>query len=430
MAVDITMPKLSDTMTEGTFGTWKKGIGDRVQRGDVIAEVETDKAVMDLEAFSSGILIEQRVHAGEVVPVGAVIGRIGLPEEATVSGETAAPPLSPIEREGVGPERIMATEEVAPHPAIHPEQAGEQTARSEGQAAPVVRRRAREMGIDLSLVSGSGPGGRILLEDLERFTGVSIEPVPGPAAEAATPVPASTESVEAARVTASAPPLTGEQPLSRMRAAIARSVDKAWREIPHFSVSVEVDMEAAREVRRELKGSGTPVSINDMVIKAAALALKEFPLVNAAFGGDRIVMHGEINIGIAVSLEEGLLVPVLRGCEHMALAEIAANSDRLIRRARSGQLSETELSGGTFSISNLGMYGVSSFTAIIHPSQGAILAVGAVRDAATAKNGQPAVVPTMNLTLSADHRLLDGAYTARFLKELKHTLENPVRLLI
>ncbi|GAM09597.1 dihydrolipoyllysine-residue acetyltransferase component of pyruvate dehydrogenase complex [Geobacter sp. OR-1] len=215
-----------------------------------------------------------------------------------------------------------------------------------------------------------------------------------------------------------------------MRSAIARSVDKAWQEIPHFTVMMEVEMDAAREVRRELKASGTAVSINDMVIRGTTLALKAFPLVNAAFGGDRIITNSAINIGIAVSLEEGLLVPVLRGCESMSLAEIAVNSDRLIKRARSGQLSESELSGGTFSISNLGMYGVTAFMAVIHPSQGAILAVGGVREAVIAKNGQPVVGRIMTLNLSADHRLLDGAYAARFMKELKHNLENPVKLLL
>jgi pyruvate dehydrogenase E2 component (dihydrolipoamide acetyltransferase) len=423
MAVEIVMPKLSDTMTEGVFGSWKKSIGDPVQRGDVIAEVETDKAVMDLEAFASGILLEQRVHSGELVPVGTVIGLIGLAGEAVAKAE----PEPPVSRIGIGPEKIMSPEELPVAPPITesmPDKAGHH----DELAGPVVRRKAREMGIDLSQLQGSGPGGRILLEDLERYSGVTlahseaaiVEPLPPEQAE-----PPTTSSFHKGE-----PPAAIEQPLSRMRAAIARSVDKAWREIPHFSVTMEVDMEAAREVRRELKASGTPVSINDMVIKGAALALKAFPMVNAAFGGDRVIMHSEINIGIAVSLEEGLLVPVLKGCDHMTLAEVALTSERLIKRARSGQLSESELSGGTFSISNLGMYGVNTFSAVIHPSQGAILAVGALRETVIVKNGQPASSRIMNLNLSADHRLLDGAYAARFLKELKHILENPVRLLL
>lgn len=422
MATDIVMPKLSDTMTEGVFGSWKKNVGDPVQRGDVIAEVETDKAVMDLEAFASGILLEQRVHSGELVPVGTVIGLIGSAGEAVAEAE----PEPPVSRIGIGPEKIMSPEELPVASSII-EPAPDKTGRHEELAGPVVRRKAREMGIDLSQLQGSGPGGRILLEDLERYSGVTMAHVEAAIVEPLLPEQA--ESPATSSVHKGEPPAATEQPLSRMRAAIARSVDKAWREIPHFSVTMEVDMEAAREVRRELKTSGTPVSINDMVIKGAALALKAFPMVNAVFGGDRIVTHGEINIGIAVSLEEGLLVPVIRGCDRMTLAEIAQTSERLIRRARSGQLSESELSGGTFSISNLGMYGVTTFSAVIHPSQGAILAVGALREAVVAKNGQPAVSRVMNLNLSADHRLLDGAYAARFLKELKHILENPVRLL-
>lgn len=435
MATDIVMPKLSDTMIEGRFGTWKKGIGDLVQRGEVIAEIETDKAVMDLEAFSSGVLLEQRVHPGETVAVGTVIARIGLPEESVDADGREAQTATPMERGEIGPERIRDTEELAGTAALMEDSTGPTAARGtqHEQAAPVVRRKAREMGIDLSQLQGTGPGGRILLEDLERFTGVSLatECVPQPEPPPAQPPPAEpTESPGAGHIRRGEPPTLTYPPLSRMRVAIARSVEKSWREIPHFTVSADIAMDAAMEVRRELKADGTSISVNDMVIKAVALALSRFPGMNATFAGDRIARHSDVNIGIAVSLPEGLLVPVLRGCEELSLKEIAARTHPLIQRARSGQLSEAELSGGTFSISNLGMYGITSFTAVIHPSQGGILAVGSVRETVVARNGQPAIGRTMNITLSADHRLVDGAYAAEFLAEIRRTLEMPVRLLI
>jgi pyruvate dehydrogenase E2 component (dihydrolipoamide acetyltransferase) len=327
----------------------------------------------------------------------------------------------------------MATEEL-PATALQVTEPGVATATTSShdeQAAPIVRRKARELGIDLSLVQGSGPGGRILPEDLERFAGVSMTPEVASHKEPDEPLtPQQEEPTTTGQLRKGEPPANTELPLSRMRAAIARSVEKAWQEIPHFTVSVDLSMDAAMEVRRELKLGGTAVSVNDMVIKGAALALRAFPMVNASFAGDRIVMHNAINIGIAVSLPEGLLVPVLRGCEELSLKEISVRSRALIQRARNSQMSEAELSGGTFSISNLGMYGITSFSAVIHPSQGAILAVGAVRQTVVVNNGQPAIGQAMNLTLSADHRLIDGSYAAKFLSELRHNLEMPVRLLV
>lgn len=424
MATEITMPKLSDTMTEGRFGSWRKGVGERVERGEVIAEIETDKAVMELEAFATGILLEQRAVAGDLIPVGAVIGLIGVPGEAA-GAAVAAPTLVPPE---IGPERIMAPE--PPHTVVrtveHPPE----------QAGPVVRRRAREMGIDLALVAGSGPGGRILLEDLERFSGVSIGPVevsPRDDAEAEpspSPVVLAPEEAATATVHQGGAP-TGERVShSRMRTAIARTVSEAWRTIPHFYLSVEVAMDAAEEVRRELRLSGGSMSVNDLVIKASALALVSYPLVNASLAGDSTELHHEINIGIAVALPDGLLVPVLQGCNGLGLKEIAARTPALVARARNGQLSATELLGATFTISNLGMYGINSFAAVIHPGQAAILAVGTMRDCPVAKNGVVTIGKVLTLTLSADHRILDGAYAAEFLREVKTILETPVRLLI
>lgn len=418
MATEITMPKLSDTMTEGRLIVWKKSVGDRVERGDIIAEVETDKANMELEAFSAGVLLEIRVKAGEMAPVGTVIGIVGDEGEKVAEGvgaqpeqaaaETRQPPAaepSPAEAVGVVPERIMEP----------PEETAAAAPIAEGgeKASPLVRRLAREKGIDLAQVTASGPEGRILQEDLERYRQAQ-----GARSE---------ERGEGEKVSASGGAV---QPLSRMRAAIARTVGDAWRNIPHFTVTVAIHMGEAENVYRELKGAGTMVSLNDVIIKAAATALQKFPLANASFAADGIVLHNEVNIGFAVSLDDGLLVPVIKGCGGLSLKEVAARSRELIERARGGTISEADISGGTFSVSNLGMFGVEAFSAIILPPQGAILAVGAVQDDAVVRGGQVVAARIMRATLSADHRLIDGAYAARFMAELKRLLENPVVMLV
>lgn len=411
---EITMPKLSDTMTEGVFGAWKKSVGDRVERGEVIAEVETDKAVMELEAFTSGILLETRVKAGEQVAVGTVIGMIGAAGEVAVP--SPAPLPSPVE---LPPAPVPAvsglSESVSGAAAVE---------HHEGRAAPAVRRHARDLGIDLALVPGSGPGGRVLMEDLERFMGVSILTTPE------TVMPEAQAGAGGNQTPESSGAVSGEdQPLFRMRAAIARTATDSWRTIPHFSVSIDVAMDAAEEIRRELKQAGTVLSVNDMIIKSAALALRKFPRANGSFQGDRLMVHDAVNIGIAVSLADGLLVPVIRGCDALPLREIAGQSRRLVAAARNGTLGATDLNGGTFTISNLGMYGVTGFTAVILPPQSAILAVGAVREAVVPRKGLPLVASLMSLTLSADHRILDGAYAAEFLGQIRQFLENPVLLL-
>ena len=418
MATEITMPKLSDTMTEGRLIAWKKGVGEKVERGDIIAEVETDKATMELEAFVSGILVEIRIKAGEMAPVGTVIAVIGAageaashqpsaseqPEKAPTAPEPAAPPAEP---------PLEAPEAAAaPKVSVPPAPEG-----GEEKASPMVRRLAREKGIDLAQVAGSGPEGRILQEDLERFLAeqvkveVKVEEKPKP---------------EAAQPSAGSSP----QPLSRMRGAIARTVSLAWQTIPHFAVTVAVDMGESERVRQELKESGTPVSLNDLIVKACAIAIGRFPLANASFGADGITTHAEVNIGIAVALDDGLLVPVVRNCQALSLKEIGSKSRDLSERARSGRISEAELVGGTFTVSNLGMYGVDEFTAVIMPPQGAILSVGAVADQPVIKGGHLAAARIMRATLSSDHRLIDGAYAARFLTELKRVLENPVVMLV
>ncbi|MBI1921850.1 MAG: 2-oxo acid dehydrogenase subunit E2 [Geobacter sp.] len=431
MAKEITMPKLSDTMTEGKLVSWKKSVGESVERGDIIAEVETDKATMELEAFASGVLLETRAEPGDTIAVGKVIGIIGSaggkpekkagekPEEKAEKKPVEKVEEKPKEKTEEEPEEKIE-EKPGKEPEKIPEEKVEEKPRPvspppagvEEKASPLVRRMAREHDIDLATVEGSGPDGRILKEDLEAAI--------------------ARETGDVSRETGKAAPeiSAGVHPLSRMRAAIAKTVSHAWQTIPHFSVTVSIEMGEAERVRQELKDAGTPVSLNDLVVKASALALRKFPRLNASFAPEGITVHGDVNIGIAVALEDGLLIPVIKGCQKLSLAEIAVKSRELADLARSGKITEQEISGGTFSVSNLGMYGVDQFVAVIYPPQGAILAVGAVADTPLVKGEHLVVARVMKATLSADHRLIDGAEGARFLAELKRILENPVTMLV
>jgi len=417
MATEITMPKLSDTMTEGSFIGWRKKVGERVERGEVIAEVETDKAVMELEAFVTGVLLKTMAQGGENVQVGAVLGLIGEPGELPTEAE--APPQAAA--------AVTASAAVPVEPPAAPQQPAEPpptppAGREEGdheKASPLVRRMAREMGIDLSLVRGSGPEGRILQEDL---AAPAAQPAKVPEPQA-TPVPAD-DSVSAPPAPPEAASTASRPASNAMRQAIAATVSRSWREIPYFTASVEVGMEACREVVSELKGSDGQVGYHALLLKACGVALTGFPLLMAGGAG------GPVNISFAVALPDGLLMPVVRDCAHLGAVAIEREVARLAERARNGRLTAEEMSGGGFSISNLGMYGVDEFDALIVPGQVAILAVGAVAERPAVRNGQLAVAPTMRITLSSDHRVVDGAYAARFLTELRRTLEHPVPLMV
>lgn len=432
MATEITMPKLSDTMTEGTLVSWKKSVGERVERGDIVAEVETDKAVMELEAFASGILLETRAKPGELVEVGTVIAVIGAEGEKAASGE-AKPPPPPEEPEAetpVAPPRRPEQDEgkEGEHP---PPAADDLTAPV--KASPAVRRLAREQGIDLETVKGTGPEGRVLKEDLDAVVAQTRRKEPASAAPATAPAEKTAgepgeKPAEVKLSMESAESLSGR--LSGMRAAIAATVTESWRTIPHFTVTVDIDMEAAENLHNCLKEAGTHVSLTDVIIKAAALALISFPRLNASLAGDRIIVHPEIHMGVAVDVPDGLRIPVVRNCEVLSLRETALLSRDVIARARTGHLRQSEISGATFTISNLGMFGVSDFTALIPPGQAGVLAVAAINDQPVVRKGHVTFSRMMKATLSADHRVLDGAYGARFLQELKNFLENPVRLLV
>ncbi|MSN26149.1 MAG: 2-oxo acid dehydrogenase subunit E2 [Geobacter sp.] len=413
MATEITMPKLSDTMTEGQLGAWRKSVGDKIERGDIIAEVETDKATMDLEAFTSGTLLEQRIQAGELVPVGTVIGLIGLPDEVAPGDappvKESAPEVPPVAVQ----EQSPAAAPDLPAPEHHP-------LPPSGLAAPIVRHRAAELGIDLADITGSGPGGRVLLDDLERQAKVEETPQEPPVMTTIDPVkiaePASTRQN------------ANFEPLNRMRAAIAKVTTESWRTIPHFYVSIDVEMGQAEKVVHDLKAEGIAVSLNSLILAAAAATLVKYPGLNATLTDKGILKFATVNLGFAVAIENGLLVPVIKGAENMGVRELNDEAGRLAAKSRTGNIAADEISGGTFSVSNLGMHGVSSLASIIMPGQSGILAVGALAERVLVRNGKLEVGKIMTATLSCDHRIIDGAYAAGFLNEFKRLLEHPSEL--
>lgn len=360
MTKEITMPKLSDTMTDGLFAGWRKKVGDQIERGEIIAEIETDKAVMELEAFASGTLLKIMISDGEVVPVGTVIGLIGeqdeLDDESVAESDDtseAAPPSAPT------PDTAQRIEPKAPavmeQTSLHNEQ-------EHDKASPMVRRIARDKDIDLGSVPGSGPDGRITQEDLESF----IAQKDLPSADMAVPAtPVVPENQHDMNVETQA-----NQPVSAMRRAIATAVTHSWQTIPHFSVTIEITMDACREVVTELKTGTHPIGYNALLIKACAATLVNFPLLQTA--------DNDMHINFAVALPDGLLLPTIRNCDSLTVSEIEQEANRLIEKCKSGRLASSEMSGGCFTISNLGMFGVDEFTALIMPGQTAILAVGAV----------------------------------------------------
>ena len=412
MATSIVMPQMGYDMQEGTVVRWYKQEGDPVARGEVIADIETDKATVEFEAYTSGVLRKIVVDAGIAIPVGQLIAVITdpdeqLPDDFEASSTPSAAPATVEPADNVA----VQTPESRPAPAASD---GPAAPAGEVRASPIARRLAREKGIDISLVTGSGPGGRIVEQDI---LGYQASPAAA-SAGAGAPAPASApENVD----------------LSRMRQTIAKVTSDSKRDAPHFYVTSDIDMTKAMQLRRDTNDAipaESRVSVNDMVIKAATIALKRHPKFNAFFRGDHLQMNPNINMGIAIALEAGLIVPGISGCESKSLVEIAAASRDLIARANNGTLRNEEYSGTTFSISNLGMFDVDSFVAIIFPPHAAVLAVGRVKEQAVARDGQLAVAQMMKSTVSVDHRVADGAEAAQFLVEVKNLLENPVSLLL
>ncbi|MDQ2906092.1 MAG: 2-oxo acid dehydrogenase subunit E2 [Chloroflexota bacterium] len=455
---EVNMPRLSDTMQEGTIARWLKQPGEQVKKGDILAEIETDKATMDLEAYDAGVLERIIAQAGQTVPIGQAIAVIGSgeghgaqkPEAATPAGD--APQKAPEAADSSEKASPAATASgKAPQAPASPQETGEPARPPEEQhaeagvngdqhfikASPLARRIAEEHHINLGQVQGSGPGGRIVRDDIEELIAHQSTAMPASPQETQS---TSTQSAEEAQPSTRSPEVSQQQaegdtlaPLSRMQATIARRLTEAKQTIPHFYVSSEVDMTDALALRQKLNEGagedGVKISVNDLIVKACALALEKFPEVNSSLRDGQFVRHGDIHIGIAVDVPAGLLVPVLRDANIKGVRTIARESRGLIEKARANKLTPGEMAGGTFSISNLGMMDVSEFVAVINPPEAAILAIASTRQRFVPVNDQPVVRSLMPITLSADHRILYGATVARFLQEVKRLLQNPYNLL-
>ena len=440
MITKVVMPKLSDAMETGKVIQWLKKEGDPVKGGDIIAEIETDKANVELEAFGSGVLRKILVPPGGQVPVGELIGVIAEPAD-DISSVASAPVMprpaaaaAPATPAAVAAVPVMETYQSIPvTTVVVPATGAAATAMpvpvgGRVKASPLARKVAGQAGVDLRLIQGSGPGGRIVRRDVEAAAtlprAAAAPPLPGPPAPAA---PARAGFVVPLRPDAE----FEDVPLSSIRAAIAKRMPLSKAPVPHFYVTAEVAMDRAWALREELNAlDGQPkVSVNDLVIRACALALRKNPGVNASFQGQAIRVHHRAHIGLAVALDQGLITPVLRDCDVKPLSQIAVESRDLAERARGGKLRVPEMSGATFSISNLGMFDVDEFSAIINPPEGAILAVGSVVEKPVVEGSEIRVGRRVKLTLSCDHRVMDGAMGARFLQDVKRLLQEPLRLL-
>ncbi|HEY9257856.1 pyruvate dehydrogenase complex dihydrolipoamide acetyltransferase [Chitinophaga sp.] len=409
-ATVIRMPLLSDTMTEGKIVAWNKKVGDVVKNDDVLAEVETDKATMEVMGYADGTLLYIGVKEGEAAKVNGIIAIVG--------------------KAGTSVDAILAAENGAPAPAATAAPAAPATAavasgNADGRvkASPLAKKVAEEKGIDISQIPGSGDGGRIIKKDVDSFV---------PAAKAATPAQSTGTAAPAAPAFVPA----GQEgftdiPLTKMRQVIARRLSESKFSAPHFYLKIDVNMDKAIEARKSINEiSPVKISYNDMVIKASAMALRLHPAVNSSWMGDFIRQNQHVHIGSAVAIEAGLIVPVIRFADQKTLSQIASDAKGLYDKAKNNKLQPQEFSGNTFSISNLGMLGIDEFTAIINPPDSAILAVGNITETAVVEKGQVKIANIMKLTLSCDHRSVDGAVGARFLATLKGFLENPVTMLV
>lgn len=439
--IDILMPRLSDTMETGTIAVWHKQPGDRVDIGDILVEIETDKAVMEYEAYDAGTLGEILVAEGDQATIGAVIAHLddGRPREperdAPLATGAPQPPAEPAASPGSSAAASAAASVESaggtPHTAPHTE-AGQRLF-----ATPLVRRLARESAIDLSRVTGSGPGGRIVRADIEdALTGQATDKraASGSAPAPAGPVAAAASAASLAPAPANDARQSTAIPFDKTRQVISRRLTQSSSTTPHFYVTAVADIDELLALRADLnahtESSGrSKISINDLLVRASAIALREHPGVNASYSPDghgQTLMHGRVNIGIAVASDAGLVVPVITDADRKTTSLIASESQRLSALARDRGLTAAEMSGGTFTISNLGMYGVQEFTAIINPPEGAILAVGAARAEPVVIDGAIEVRHRLRYTLSADHRIIDGALAAQFLATLTGLLERPL----
>ena len=414
----ITMPRLSDTMTEGKVAKWHKNVGDDVKEGDILAEIETDKAVQDFESEFKGTLLYQGVSEGNATNVDeilAIIGPAGTDVSAIVAGGGKV--AAPVATEAPKAEAVTTVTV----PVSTTTSAGGRI-----NISPLAKKMASEKGIDISTVKGSGDNGRIVKKDIENY-----QPSAAPVQQTAA-VSTSVASAPAAQVAMNfVAGETTETVNSQVRNIIAKRLSESKFTAPHYYLMVEINMDKAIEARKELNSlPDTKVSFNDMVIKATALALRKHPQVNSSWAGDKIIHHGNINVGVAVAIPDGLVVPVLKNADYMNYNQISASVKDMASRAKSKGLKANEMEGSTFSISNLGMFGIETFTSIINQPNSCILSVGAIIEKPVVKNGQIVVGNTMKLSLACDHRVVDGATGAQFLQTLKTYLESPLTMLL
>lgn len=421
-ATAILMPKMSDTMTEGTIVSWQKQVGDKVKSGELLAEVETDKATMELESYEDGTLLYIGVKAGESVQVDgiiAIIGEAGADYNVLLNGGTTATVATTEATD------TSVSKTVVDSVSTTTQASASTLADGHVKASPLARKLAEDKGIKLDLVPGSGENGRIVKRDIEGYKPAAAAPAKAEApakgtASPSAPRPASAVGVESYE----------DVPLTQMRKTIARRLGESLFTAPHFYLTMEINMDKAIEARKSINDfAASKVSFNDLVIKAAAAALKQNPKVNSSWLGDRIRYNHHVHIGVAVAVEEGLLVPVVRFADSLSLTNISSTVKDLGARAKNKQLQPADWEGSTFTISNLGMFGIDEFTAIINPPDACILAVGGIKETVIVRNGSFVASNIMKVTLSCDHRVVDGAVGSAFLQTLKALLEDPIRLL-
>jgi pyruvate dehydrogenase E2 component (dihydrolipoamide acetyltransferase) len=432
MPIKILMPALSPTMTEGNLATWLKKEGDSIAPGDVIAEIETDKATMEVEAVDEGRLGRIVVPAGtEGVAVNDVIGLLleeGEDESALDAVDTGGNGAAAPEPKAEPASKAEAAPAAKAAPAAGNGQGGRIF------ASPLARRMAEKAGLDLAAVAGSGPRGRIVKADIAAALEKGVGKAAPKAAEKPAPAPAAAAAAPAAAPAPGAPDAPHKEiSLSNMRKVIARRLTESKQTIPHFYLTVDVELDALLKLRKELnerKGATYKLSVNDLVIKATAIAIRQKPAVNAIWGGDKIYELTDIDVAVAVAIEGGLITPIIRKADQKGLATISAEMKDLAARAKEGKLKPEEFQGGGFSISNLGMYGIKDFSAVINPPQACILAVGAGEQRPVVKNGALAIATVMSCTLSVDHRVVDGALGAEWLQVFKQLVEDPISLML
>lgn len=409
MAEVINMPKMSDTMTEGVIVSWLKNVGDDIKPGDILAEVETDKATMELENFVKGTLLHIGIPAGGSVPVDALIAIVGQKGE-DISALLSAP--AKITSTAAKPEIASSPAAIEAPISLENNPIGSD---SRVKASPLAKSLAKEKGIDINSVAGSGDNGRIVKKDIENYTSSAKTNI---VANASLPQIVAQESYS-------------EIAVSQMRKVIARRLSESKHTAPHFYLTMSINMDKTIAARKQMNEySEAKISVNDIIIKAVALALRKNPQANSSWLGDKIRYNNHIHIGVAVAIEDGLIVPVVKFADNKSLAHISTEVKQLADKAKNKKLQPNEFEGNTFTISNLGMFGIDEFTAIINPPDACILAVGAAKETVVAENGQMKISQVMKVTLSCDHRVVDGAVGSAFLGTLKDLLENPVKMLV